>query len=147
MIQIRANASSAGWEVKLSFLEPTLGGCGTHTRKGNSSSLRSSVPQPTNFDWVQLRPTHSPSLQPHTHNVRLDGHPTHPDRNIPTKSYPPLRIGRRNPSSWRRGSRERGPKCSRLTQLWCCRCFDQDRWDDWVLWYVPSPFRVYPRAE
>ena len=42
-IQIRANASPARWKVRLSSPEPTLGGCVTHTRKGNSSSLRSPV--------------------------------------------------------------------------------------------------------
>ena len=96
------------------------------------------VPPPTNEFRPSPTETSTLSLPPTArgHNVRLNTCPTHPDRNLPTESHPPLRIRRRNPSSWRRGSRERGPKRSRLTQLRCCRIFDQDRRDDWVLWYV-----------
>lgn len=78
-----------------------------------------SLLRPTNLDRIPLRPL-SPSLppttqNPHAHNVRLNAHPAHSDRNLPTESNPPLRIRRRNPSSWRRSPRERGPKRPQLT--------------------------------
>ena len=146
------STSILGFGSDQTKVKPPFAGPELASRKGNSPH-----PSDRTFGRVQLRlHTHSPSNHTkfYADNVRLNTHSACPNRSLPTESHPPLRFGSRNPSSWRRSTRERGPKRSRLTQLRCRRSFDQDRWYDWVLRYVLfpfslhlPPFRIYPWTE
>ena len=134
---------------KATMRRAELGGCRLLPEKAIPHPSDRTVPPPTNEflpSPAETTPTLSPQPQkPHAHDDRLNAHTAHSDRNLPTERHPSLRIRRRNSSSWRRSPCERGPKRSRLTQLRCRWSFDQDRWDDWVLWYVPSFSPSHPR--